>query len=70
MSPLIGPALRTLAVAHPAIRPVVAERYGPAVVAELRLGHLDIMLAEYDAASPSPAEPGLGLRQLTFDRYG
>ena len=69
MSPLIGPALRTLAAAHPAIRPVVAERYGPAAVAELRLGDLDIVLTEYDAASPPPAEPGLGLRQLTFDPY-
>ena len=69
MSPLIGPALRALAAAHPAIRPVVAERYGPAAVAELRLGDLDIVLTEYDAASPSPAEPGLGLRQLTFDPY-
>ena len=68
-SPLIGPALRTLAVARPAIRPVVAERYGPAAVAELRLGDLDIVLTEYDAASPPPAEPGLGLRQLTFDPY-
>jgi DNA-binding transcriptional LysR family regulator len=69
MSPLIGPALRTLAVAHPAIRPVVAERYGPAAVAELRLGDLDIVLTEYDAAAPPPAEPGLGLRHLTFDPY-
>jgi len=69
MSPLIGPALRTLATAQPAIRPVVAERYGPAAVAELRLGDLDIVLTEYDAAGPRPAEPGLGLRQLTFDPY-
>ena len=27
------------------------------------------MLTEYDAASPPPAEPGLGLRQLAFDPY-
>jgi DNA-binding transcriptional LysR family regulator len=69
MSPLIGPALRVLAAAQPAIQPVIAERYGPAAVAALRLGDLDIVLTEYDAASPRPAEPGLGLRQLAFDRY-
>jgi DNA-binding transcriptional LysR family regulator len=47
----------------------VAERYGPAAVAELRLGDLDIVLTEYDAASPAPVEPGLGLRHLAFDPY-
>ena len=69
MAPLIGSALRDLAAASPAIQPVVAERYGPAAVAELRLGDLDIVLTEYDAASPPPAEPGLGLRHLAFDPY-
>jgi DNA-binding transcriptional LysR family regulator len=69
MGSLIGPALRTLGAAHPAIQPVITERYGPAAVAALRLGHLDIVLTEYDAASPPPAEPGLGLRQLAFDPY-
>jgi DNA-binding transcriptional LysR family regulator len=69
MSPLIGPALRTLAAAHPAIQPVIAERYGPAAVAALRLGDLDIVITEYDAASHPPAEPGLGLRHLAFDPY-
>jgi hypothetical protein len=67
MSPLIAPALRILAAAHPAIRPTVTERYGPDAVAALRLGDLDVVLTEYDAASPSSAEPGLGLRQLAFD---
>jgi DNA-binding transcriptional LysR family regulator len=69
MNPLIAPALRALAAAHPAIQPVVTERYGPAAVAELRLGDLDIVLTEYDAASPPPAEPGLALRHLAFDPY-
>jgi DNA-binding transcriptional LysR family regulator len=69
MSPLIGPALRILAAAHPAIQPVITERYGPAAVAGLRLGDLDVVITEYDAASPPPAEPGLGLRQLAFDPY-
>jgi DNA-binding transcriptional LysR family regulator len=69
MAALIAPALRALAAAHPAIQPVITERYGPAAVAELRLGDLDIVLTEYDAASPSPAEPGLGLRHLAFDPY-
>jgi DNA-binding transcriptional LysR family regulator len=69
MAPLIGPALRDLAAASPAVRPVVTERYGPAAVADLRLGDLDIVLTEYDAASPPPAEPGLGLRHLTLDPY-
>ena len=69
MAPLIGPALRDLATASPAVQPVVAERYGPAAVAELRLGDLDIVLTEYDAASAPPAEPGLGLRRLAFDPY-
>jgi DNA-binding transcriptional LysR family regulator len=69
MAPLIGPALRNLAAASPAIQPVVAERYGPAAVADLRLGDLDIVLTEYDAASPRPAEPGLALRHLAFDPY-
>ena len=69
MSPLIAPALRILAAAHPAIRPAVTERYGPDAVAALRLGDLDVVLTEYDAASPPPAEPGLapapaGLRPL------
>jgi DNA-binding transcriptional LysR family regulator len=69
MAPLIGPALRDLAAASPAVQPVVAERYGPAAVAELRLGDLDIVLTEYDAASAPPAEPGLGLQHLAFDPY-
>jgi DNA-binding transcriptional LysR family regulator len=69
MAPLIGPALRSLAATSPAIQPVITERYGPPAVADLRLGDLDIVLTEYDAASPPPAEPGLGLRQLAFDPY-
>ena len=69
MSPLIAPALRILAAAHPAIRPAVSERYGPDAVAALRLGDLDVVLTEYDASSPPPAEPGLRLRQLAFDPY-
>jgi DNA-binding transcriptional LysR family regulator len=69
MSPLIAPVLRSLAAAHPAIRPVITERYGPAAVTGLRLGDLDIVITEYDAASPPPAEPGLGLRPLAFDPY-
>jgi DNA-binding transcriptional LysR family regulator len=69
MAPLIGPALRSLATASPAIQPVITERYGPAAVADLRLGDLDIVLTEYDAVTPPPAEPGLGLRQLAFDPY-
>jgi DNA-binding transcriptional LysR family regulator len=69
MTSLIAPALRSLAVAHPAIQPVVTERYGPAAAAGLRLGDLDIVLTEYDAASPRPAERGLGLRPLVYDPY-
>ncbi len=69
MAPLVGPALRDLAAASPAVQPVITERYGPAAVAALRLGDLDVVLTEYDAASPSPAEPGLGLRDLVFDPY-
>jgi DNA-binding transcriptional LysR family regulator len=69
MSPLVGPALRGLAALSPAIQPLITERYGPAAVADLRLGDLDIVLTEYDAASPAPAEPGLGLRHLAFDPY-
>jgi DNA-binding transcriptional LysR family regulator len=69
MGPLIGPALRVLAATSPAVQPAVAERYGPAAVAALRLGDLDVVLTEYDAASPPPAEPGLGLRHLAFDPY-
>lgn len=69
MAPLIGPALRELAAASPAVQPVITERYGPAAVADLRLGDLDIVLTEYDAAAPPPAEPGLGLRRLAFDPY-
>ncbi len=69
MGPLIAPALRALAAVCPAIQPIITERYGPAAVAELRLGDLDIVLAEYDAANPPPAEPGLALRHLAFDPY-
>ena len=69
MSPLIGPALRALASASPAIRPAVTERYGPTAVAGLRRGDLDIAITEYDAAGPPPTEPGLGLRDLAFDSY-
>jgi DNA-binding transcriptional LysR family regulator len=69
MNPLIGPALRDLAAASPAIQPVVTERYGPVAVADLRRGDLDIVLTEYDAASPAPVEQGLGLRPLAFDPY-
>jgi DNA-binding transcriptional LysR family regulator len=69
MGPLIAPVLRALAAACPAIQPVIAERYGPTAVAELRLGDLDIVLTEYDTASSPPAEPGLGLRHLAFDPY-
>ena len=50
MSPLIGPALRAIAAAYPAIQPVITERYGPTAVAQLRLGDLDIVITEYDAA--------------------
>lgn len=49
MSPLVAPALRKLASINPAIRPSVAERYGPGAVADLRRGDLDIVLTEYDA---------------------
>jgi DNA-binding transcriptional LysR family regulator len=66
MGPLIGPALATVS---PAVQPVITERYGPAAVADLRLGDLDIVVTEYDAAGPAPAEPGLGLRHLAFDPY-
>jgi DNA-binding transcriptional LysR family regulator len=69
MSPLIAPALRTLARTHPAILPTIAERYGPAAVADLRRGDLDIVLTEYDAGCGPPDEPGLGLRRLAFDPY-
>jgi len=69
MSALIGPALRALAADHPAVQPVIAERYGPPAVADLRRGDLDVVLTEYDAGQPAPAEPGLGLRELTFDPY-
>jgi DNA-binding transcriptional LysR family regulator len=69
MNPLVGPALRGLATASPAVQPLITERYGPAAVADLRLGDLDIVLTEYDAASSAPAEPGLGLRHLAFDPY-
>jgi DNA-binding transcriptional LysR family regulator len=69
MSPLIGPALRVLAAASPAVQPVVTERYGPGAVAALRLGDLDVVLTEYDTVSAPPAEPGLGLRHLAFDPY-
>jgi DNA-binding transcriptional LysR family regulator len=69
MAPLIAPALSALAAACPAIQPVITERYGPAAVAQLRLGDLDIVLTEHDAASSPPAEPGLALRHLAFDPY-
>jgi DNA-binding transcriptional LysR family regulator len=69
IAPLIGPALRNLCAASPAVQPVITERYGPAAVADLRRGDLDIVLTEYDAAGPPPAEQGLGLRQLVFDPY-
>ena len=69
MNPLVAPALRALATAHPAVQPIITERYGPAAVAELRLGDLDIVLTEYDAVSQPPAEPGLRLRDLSFDPY-
>jgi len=69
IAPLIGPTLGELAAASPAVRPVITERYGPAALADLRLGDLDIVLTEYDAASPAPAAPGLGLRRLAFDPY-
>ena len=68
MSPLITPALRTSP--PPTQRSARYRRtLRSGAVAELRLGDLDIVLTEYDAASPPPAEPGLGLRQLTFDPY-
>jgi DNA-binding transcriptional LysR family regulator len=69
MSPLIGPALRDLAAASPGVQPVITEHYGPAAVADLRLGDLDIVLTEYDAAGTLPAEHGLALRHLAFDPY-
>src|SRR5579859_1705339 len=52
MAPLIGPALRNICAASPAVQPVITERYGPAAIADLRRGDLDIVLTEYDAAGP------------------
>ena len=69
MGPLIAPALRKLAGTHPAIMPAVSERYGPAAVADLRRGDLDIVLTEYDAGHAPPREPGLARRRLAFDPY-
>ncbi|MBO0802337.1 MAG: hypothetical protein J2P25_04595 [Nocardiopsaceae bacterium] len=42
---------------------------GQDAVADLRLGDLDIVLTEYDAASSPPTEPGLALYHLAFDPY-
>ncbi|MGH3293376.1 MAG: LysR family transcriptional regulator [Trebonia sp.] len=69
MAPIIVPALRDLAATSPAVQPVITERYGPGAVADLRLGDLDIVLTEYDAAGPPPASQVLGLRHLAFDPY-
>jgi DNA-binding transcriptional LysR family regulator len=69
MGPLIAPALRKLAETDPAIMPAVSERYGPAAVADLRRGDLDIVLTEYDAGHAPPREPGLARRRLAFDPY-
>jgi DNA-binding transcriptional LysR family regulator len=69
MAPLIAPALRSLVVAFPAVRPVVRECYGPEAMAGLRRGELDIVLTEYDSAGAEPIEQGLGLRRLAFDPY-
>jgi DNA-binding transcriptional LysR family regulator len=49
--------------------PAVSERYGPAAVADLRRGDLDIVLTEYDAGHAPPREPGLARRRLAFDPY-
>ncbi|GAA1672372.1 LysR family transcriptional regulator [Fodinicola feengrottensis] len=66
---LVAPALRQLAVTHPAVRPVVVERYGPAVETALRLGDLDIVMTEYDTQTAEPVVKGCGLRRLMFDPY-
>jgi LysR substrate binding domain len=42
---------------------------GTSSFAAQRCGDLDIVLTEYDAGCAPALEPGLGLRQLTFDPY-
>lgn len=69
MRDLIAPTLRRLADDHPSIQPSVSERYGPAAVAALRQGDLEIVLTEYDAELEPPAGPGVALRKLIFDPY-
>src|SRR4051812_40646510 len=45
---LLVSALRTLAVRHPRITPVIHELFGPVAVQELRLGGVDLVVTERD----------------------
>jgi len=69
MATLVAPALQRLEANHPAISPAVVERYGRPAVTALRRGELDVVLTEYDAASPEPRPSGLALRRLFRDPY-
>ncbi|MEU4543270.1 LysR family transcriptional regulator [Nonomuraea dietziae] len=66
---LLVPALRSLAVRHPQITPVIQETYGAPALRELRLGGVDVLITERDAGLPAPARPSLTSRTLHIDEY-
>lgn len=66
---LLVPAMRELAVRHPKISPIIHEIYGAPALQELRLGAVDMMIAERDTGLPAPVQPSLGSRLLYVDEY-
>lgn len=66
---LLVSALRELAVRHPKIVPIIQEIYGQAALRELRLGGVDLVVAERDMSRPAPALPSMSRHRLYDDEY-
>ncbi|MBP2702559.1 LysR family transcriptional regulator [Microbispora sp. RL4-1S] len=66
---LLVPALSDLAVRHPRITPVIRELLGPGAMRELRLGGVDLVVAERDTSRPAGSPPSISRHALLDDEY-
>lgn len=66
---LVAPALVSLAITHPGVRPSVREIDEQFMLAALQTGDLDLALVEDDALRPTPSTPGLTYQGLLDDAF-